>query len=323
MTSSRRLKKTVGILLLATMYASVVCGQTSKESLAVYVSGSGDENIKKVIGAKLVSAITKYSDDYAAVERTAEFLSKLNEEQSYQRSGNVDDNQFATLGKQFGVKVVVVADVMDVLGSCFVAARMINVETALVTATADGEKELKTASDLFSLADEVASKLVKSVDVCSRKDKPVGDNGCCDGLVIVDGYCRDISNGMVWLNNNCNIVFAYEQGQSGSTPNVTTVKYSEANCPAGYRWPTISELNCLVKSYSIFNSGYWWTEKGVEYAPGMEREWGKAVEYDNGEWKSYSNIGYSRLVDNRWSDQPNQITIQKNTKANCLCVREQ
>ena len=157
---------------------NVAFGQISKESLAVYVSGSGDENIKKVIGSKLVSAITKYSDDYAAVERTADFLAKLREEQQYQYSGNVDDNQLVKLGKHFGVKFIVVADVMDVLGSYFVSARMINVETGLVIITADGEKTLGTASDLVSLAEEVASKLVKS----SRKDKLVNDNATTTSL---------------------------------------------------------------------------------------------------------------------------------------------
>jgi len=315
--------KKVFVFLLVTMFAGSVWGQTTKESLAVYVSGSGDEGIKKVIGARLVSEITKFSDDYAAVERTADFLFQLRKEQDFQQgSGNVRDDQFAALGRYFGVKVVVVADVMDVLGSCFVSARMINVETGLVTATADSEKELNTASDLVSLAENVASKLVKSVDACTRKDKRVGDNGCCEGLTIVNGICRDITNGMIWLDTgNCNLVFAYEQGDNGNTPKVTYEKFENARCPKGYRWPTIEEIKCLAKIYPMFTEGYWWTKRYSSGIPGIDRTIGAVVSYRkySGEWAEFHI--YEKEVDTRMIGPP-QITIKEESAANCVCIRE-
>lgn len=267
--------KKIVFFCFAIVYATSLLGQ--KQSIAIYVSGNSDENIKKVIGAKLVSAITKSSEDYAAVERTADFLAKLREEQNYQVSGNVDDQQITRIGRQFGVNFIVVAEVIEVLGSHFVTARMINVETGLVMATADNNTELKTATDLVSMADDVASKLVKSVDICTRKDKHIGDNGCCEGLSEVDGICRDVSGDFYWINTGDLFV---------KIMNFKPVSYNECNCPSGYRMPTETELRGLFSTTSAFHfllkTGY---AQGI-YSEGL---WFGSTRYESGEGCDYSN----------------------------------
>ena len=66
---------------------SVYAQEQVKKKVAVYMTGASiDDAYKKVIGAKLVSAITA-SGENAAVERTADFLAALSAENDYQTSG--------------------------------------------------------------------------------------------------------------------------------------------------------------------------------------------------------------------------------------------
>jgi uncharacterized protein (TIGR02145 family) len=154
------MKKVIVLLLAITCVATAAMAQSqSKKKVAVYITGEGNASSKKVIGAKLVAAITK-ADEYAAVERTSDFLRELSKEHDYQRSGNVDDNQIAHLGKQFGVAFVCVAEVSEVYGATFIAARMINVNTGLIIATAERDKEVNGMSDLMEIAEEVAALLL-------------------------------------------------------------------------------------------------------------------------------------------------------------------
>lgn len=134
-----------------------------KKKVAVYMTGkSTDESYKKVIGAKLVSAITQ-SGEYAAVERTADFLAALSAENDYQTSGEVRDSQIAALGQKFGVKYVVVADVSEVFGEFFIAARMINVETGLVEKAFDTNGAAESMAQLVALSNAVASGLISGL----------------------------------------------------------------------------------------------------------------------------------------------------------------
>lgn len=129
-----------------------------KKKVAVYVSGDIDASYKKVIGSKMVSQITK-SKTYTAVERTADFLAELQREMDYQTSGEVRDNQIASIGKKFGVKFVAIADATESFDEVYLDARLINVETAEVVKQADGHSVLENMSHLISLAEKVATDL--------------------------------------------------------------------------------------------------------------------------------------------------------------------
>ncbi len=131
-----------------------------KKKLAVYMTGSDvDETTKKVIGAKLVGAITK-SGEYAAVERTADFLAALEAENDYQTSGEVRDSQIARLGQKFGVRYVVVADMSDVFDELFIAARIINVESGLVERSFDVNGPAESMAQLVLLADKLSKGII-------------------------------------------------------------------------------------------------------------------------------------------------------------------
>ncbi|MDR3328317.1 MAG: hypothetical protein LBT04_09470 [Prevotellaceae bacterium] len=129
------MRKTV-ILILAfcTISAGVAFGQSKKQQqqkVAVYVTGGEEEGLGEFVGAYLVDAIT-HNSGYSAVERTAEFLKAMNKEHEHQRSGNVDDEQIAKLGKQFGTKLVCVVKIGKIADKQFVQARLLDVETAAV-----------------------------------------------------------------------------------------------------------------------------------------------------------------------------------------------
>ncbi len=142
---------------------SVYAQEQVKKKVAVYMTGASiDDAYKKVIGAKLVSAITA-SGEYAAVERTADFLAALSAENDYQTSGEVRDSQIARLGQKFGVRYVVVADVSELFSEYFIATRMIDVESGLVERAFDINGPAESMSQLVELSLKVADGLLKGV----------------------------------------------------------------------------------------------------------------------------------------------------------------
>lgn len=146
------------ILFCVPVYAQ----EQTKKKVAVYMTGStSDEAYKKVIGAKLVNAITE-SNEYAAVERTADFLAALSAENDYQTSGEVRDSQIARIGQKFGVRYVVVADVSEIFDEYFITARMINVETGLVEKAFDANGPAESMAQLVALSQKVARGLLST-----------------------------------------------------------------------------------------------------------------------------------------------------------------
>lgn len=145
-----------GIIINIPLYAQ----EEVKKKVAVYMTGGiSDETYKKIISAKLVNAITE-SGEYAAVERTADFLAALSAESDFQTSGEVRDSQIAQLGKKFGVRYVVVADASEIFDEYFISARLINVVSALVERAFDINGPAESISQLVALSQKVAQGLL-------------------------------------------------------------------------------------------------------------------------------------------------------------------
>jgi hypothetical protein len=147
--------KKVIILLLALMSASTVLGQ---QKVAVYVTGGNDAGISKVLGDQLVAAFAS-SGKYTAIERTSSFLVELGKEQNYQRTGAVDDRELSRLGKQFGVQLVCIAEVTDVLGEKYFSTRLIDVESAEVVNTSNFGMVIKNMNTLLTVSKKITSEL--------------------------------------------------------------------------------------------------------------------------------------------------------------------
>lgn len=179
-----------------------VDAQVAKKKVAVYVTGSDVENnIKKVLGAKIVTAITQ-SGDFAAVERTSEFLAALTKESDYQTSGEVRDSQIAKLGQKFGVKYVVVADVSEAFDELFVAARLINVETGLVESAFDANGQAESMQDLINLSQNVISGLFNNITKAQTertKRELISSCGKINGHDYVD---LGLPSGLKWATCN-------------------------------------------------------------------------------------------------------------------------
>lgn len=156
------MKKILLILVsLIVLLPSVVNAQTPKNKVAVYMTATDvNQGYKKVIGSKMVEKITQ-SPNYTAVERTSDFLHALKSEQEYSVSGEVRDSQIAKIGQRLGVKFVAVVDVTELsdFEQVFVDARMINVETGEIIATASANDVVDSMNKLVGIAEKVSSGL--------------------------------------------------------------------------------------------------------------------------------------------------------------------
>lgn len=129
--------------------------QVAKKQVAVYMTDSDvDDAYKRVISSKMVAQITK-SANYRALERTDDFLKALRSAQDYDTSGEVKDSQIARIGQKLGVKYVAVVDVAELLEALYVSARLINVETGAIMATAEEYTGDLTLPNVIALAEKV------------------------------------------------------------------------------------------------------------------------------------------------------------------------
>ena len=133
---------------------------SAQTKVAVYVTSSDDteKGVLKIIGSELTSAIVA-TKEYSAVERTSDFLDKIAEEQEFQRTGAVDDSQISALGKQFGVDMVCVVDVIKFKDIYYVNARLIDVEEATVFATSRESSSLADMNTIISMSEKLANSL--------------------------------------------------------------------------------------------------------------------------------------------------------------------
>ncbi len=154
------MKKILFLAVLLCVYAGMSAQETdAKTKVAIYTTGEVENSYKKVIGSKVTSFITQ-SSEYVAVERTVDFLNALSKEQDYQASGAVSDNQIVKIGQQFGVDYVVVLDISNLFGSLFISARMINVQTGLIKASAELGKEVNSLDGLIQISTLIARVII-------------------------------------------------------------------------------------------------------------------------------------------------------------------
>lgn len=157
----KQIFKYLSLLLLCVFAAQSVFAQdTVKKKLAVYVTGDEIEpSIKKVISAKIGNAIND-SKDYIQVETSEEFLKALSKEIDRQLSGDVRNNQIVDLGKRYGVKFVVVADITEVFDEYYIVSKLINLESGLIEKTFDVTGRAESAAQITGLADKLAKGLL-------------------------------------------------------------------------------------------------------------------------------------------------------------------
>jgi hypothetical protein len=128
--------------------------------IAVYVTGGNvPAETKDALGTYMLDALVN-SGRYRAIERSESFLDEIAKEHIRQRSGDIDDEQISRLGKQAGAQVLCVANITGALGSYQVSARIIDVETAEVSASGVSNSPLKTLDDLKQVSAAVVYKML-------------------------------------------------------------------------------------------------------------------------------------------------------------------
>lgn len=162
------------VCMIATYEATAQ--QMPKKQVAVYMTDSDvDDAYKKVISSKIVAKITQ-SANYRALERTDDFLKALSSARDYDTSGEVKDSQIARIGQKLGVKFVAVVDVAEVLDALYVSARLINVESGAIIATAEEYEGNMSLPAVISLAERVGGKLT-SQNVSNGSSSSYSQNG--------------------------------------------------------------------------------------------------------------------------------------------------
>jgi hypothetical protein len=207
-----------------------------KQKLAVYVTGSSGVFEGKTVSSRLMQNFTN-SGAYAMVDRTSDFKAEFR----VQQSGKVDDGQLSRLGRQFGVNLICV---VDVISTNYTSVRMINVETGIIVATAESSDwEIE---DVDAITKELLSQ-TDAVVVCSTKDKKITPlvGKCCTGLTLVDGVCRDVSSNVTYWIDKSRLGFEmmYEPVIAKAEDIVLN---SDRVCPAGWRMPTKTEMERMI-----------------------------------------------------------------------------
>ena len=148
------------IIVLSALFLSLTAFAQPKK-VAVYVTGE-EAGINKVLGSKLSYAIGR-NDNYSVIERADGFLAAMAKEQSYQRTGAVDDDEISRIGKQFGAQLVCVTTIDKAFDIPYISARLIDVETAEIEGAANVSSTLTSSKDVMSVGDTLTERLLKSM----------------------------------------------------------------------------------------------------------------------------------------------------------------
>ena len=143
---------------VATTVADKSPPPNSPPRIAVYVTGSVDDNEKRVLGTRLQTALIM-SGRYADIERHNAFLAEIEAVQAEQPKGVLDNDQISEIGRRFGVNYVCVADVTSAFGEHNISGRIINVENVTVSFAGTAHGPLQTMDDLVDIANGVVRSM--------------------------------------------------------------------------------------------------------------------------------------------------------------------
>jgi uncharacterized protein (TIGR02145 family) len=224
----------------------IICAtaMAQESQIAVYVvSNELSAAEKKVLGNR-ISTVFVQSGQYKEAVRNDVFLNAIAKETKKQRDGSVDDEQIRELGKQAGVKFVIVADFTYAFKVYNINAKLLDVETAI------SDKAANIEMDSIDDIGKVASEIFKQISGTTTGKQVFTDTRDGKNYNIMD------IGGLTWFVQELN----YEKDKYA---------YDEAMkaCPSGWHLPTNSDWNVLEKSFTenvkeIFtktSTGKWWS----------------------------------------------------------------
>ena len=204
------MKKILLTLMMAiVLFVAPSQAQNQRLKLAVYATGNIDALLKNIAQNNASTELVNCGR-YQMIERSAEFLRFVSEEQNYQRSGAVDDNQIAELGKQYGADCVCVVDITHVDSYLYVATRMIDV--TLSTSQRAGDAENTNYSSPVDLRKTVTAAVKKMEGINTGNSYPSSYNNNGNG----NSYYGNNAPGQNYTENafGINMKMVYVQGGS-------------------------------------------------------------------------------------------------------------
>lgn len=209
--------KKLFLFLLTVVLSVSALAQTRKVAILETVDRQNQitYGVKLMLRSYLAEAVTN-TKGYEAYDRTD--LSAIMDEQEFQRTGYVSDEEIKKIGQMTGVQYILVVEASKIdAQNLFVTAKILNVETARMEMTSN----LMVQSDVQSLqqgAKDLASRLLKEDSTPAVESKSF----------VSPGYIERVSYneykiGGQWVTrkdyynfiNNKNCIPAYLQFQTG------------------------------------------------------------------------------------------------------------
>ncbi len=209
--------KKLFLFLLTVVLSVSALAQTRKVAILETVDRQNQitYGVKLMLRSYLAEAVTN-TKGYEAYDRTD--LSAIMDEQEFQRTGYVSDEEIKKIGQMTGVQYLLVVEASKIdAQNLFVTAKILNVETARMEMTSN----LMVQSDVQSLqqgAKDLASRLLKEDSTPAVVSKSFVSPGYIERVTY-----NEYKIGGQWVNrkeyynfiNNKNCIPAYQQFQTG------------------------------------------------------------------------------------------------------------
>ena len=197
------------LMMVAVLFVAPSQAQNQRLKLAVYATGNIDALLKNIAQNNASTELVNCGR-YQMIERSAEFLRFVSEEQNYQRSGAVDDNQIAELGKQYGADCVYVVDITCIDSYLYVATRMIDVTLSTSQRAGDAENTNYTSPVDLRKTVTAAVKKMEGINTGNSYQSSYNNNG--NG----NSYYGNAASGQNYTENafGINMKMVYVQGGS-------------------------------------------------------------------------------------------------------------
>ena len=151
------------ITILFLLFLSCVCfaeNASASKKVAVYVEGEINNSNKSIVSSAVLARMSG-NKEYTPFERNESFINSLNNEQDFQLSGEVPENEIRKVGERLGVDFVISINVIiSDDDMCHMNARLINLETGEIIKTTNVNRKYTNTSVLTALANNVAYRLL-------------------------------------------------------------------------------------------------------------------------------------------------------------------
>lgn len=146
------------LLFLSCVYFAENVSAASKK-VAVYVEGEISNSNKSIVSSAILARMSS-NKEYIPFERNETFIDALNNEQDFQLSGEVPENEIRKIGNRLGVDFVIAINVIFSDDICYMSARLINLETGEIVKTTNINRKYTSTSVLTALANNVGYRLL-------------------------------------------------------------------------------------------------------------------------------------------------------------------